>query len=332
MSGFIQSQLQSVPGPKKNNGSSTFILCPYHSEKTPSARVFHDNGYLRCYGCGVAKPYKVWSKEYGLEKLGKHNLPASGKVPTGRFLTNLLSESASNSTDHAASVDDLEFHELDSELARQVGVSRTWRSFRSKWLSEKIGAKLVCDSNSGRHYVWLPVSVRGRLRGHVLAQLRKPKDKMVPSYLNAKGQWSKRYGLFPMDTAVEIMRERGLRTIVVVEGPRDALRLIHMNIPAVSMLGTHSWTDLKSRMLELCGVERVVLLLDGDDAGKKATRFLRTGKRTPDAEPVMKPLVDQFQVKVVRLWNLEVPEGSENPDPGNLDEDFLLKLINPLLK
>lgn len=331
MSGFIQSQLQSIPGPKKSNGNSTFILCPYHSEKTPSARVFHDNGFLRCYGCGVAKPYKVWSKEFGLESLGKHNLPASGNVPKGRFLTNLLA-APSQSNDTAASLDDLEFHDLESDLAKQLGVSRRWRSFRTSWLSTVIGAKLTCDSNTGRHYIWLPVRVRGKLRGHILAQLRKPRDKLIPSYLNAKGQWSKRYGLFPMDVAVALMREKGLHTIVLVEGPRDALRLILLGIPAVSMLGTHSWTDTKSRMLELCDVERVVLMMDGDEAGKRATRFLRTGKKTPEATPSIQPLTKLFQVKTVRLWNLPLPEGSEDPDPGNLDESTLLEIITPLLK
>ncbi len=72
-------------------------------------------------------------------------------------------------------------------------------------------------------------------------------------------------------------------------------------------------------------------MLDGDDAGKKATRFLRTGKRTPDAEQTITPLKDMFQLRVVKLWNLEVPEGDESPDPGNLDESTLLDIINPLL-
>lgn len=329
---FIQQQLQSVPGPKKTSGNSTYILCPYHSEKTPSARVFHDNGYLRCYGCGASKSYNVWSKEYGLTRMGKHNLPVTGEVPKGRFLTDLLSSSAATITDTAASLDDLEFHDIDSELGKQLGVARKWRSFRSKWLSDTVGAKLVRDENSGRHYVWLPVHVRGKLRGHVLAQLRKPKDKTIPSYLNASGKWSLRYGLFPLDPSIALMQQLGLHTLVVVEGPRDALRLLSLGIPAVSMLGTHSWTDLKSRMLELCGVERVVLMLDGDPAGRNATRFLKTGKRTPTSEPSITPLPNQFKVRTVKLWNLEVPEGDEKPDPGNLDESTLLEILNPLLK
>lgn len=327
---FIIDQLRSIPGNKKVSGKSTFILCPFHSEKSPSARVFHDNGYLVCYGCGARKSYSVWSTEYGLMKMGKGNLPINGEVPKNRFLTNLLNAPA-DETDKAANLDDFKFLELNCDLAKRIGLQTRWRGFPTKWLMSAVGAKLAFNTLTGRHYVWLPVVVRSRLRGYVLAQLKKPADKSVPSYINAPGKWSLRYGLFPLDASIDLMVEKGLTTIVVVEGPRDALRLLKLGIPAVSMLGTHSWTDIKSRMLELSGVETVVLMLDGDKAGREATRFLRTGKRGSSTEPVINPLKESFRVRTVKLWNIEVGPDEEKPDPGNLPEETILEILQPLL-
>lgn len=335
MSDFISQQLASVPGPKKSMGSnSTFILCPYHSEKTPSARVFHDNGYLRCYGCGASKAYSVWSKEYGLMKMGKDRLPENGEVPKSRFLDKLLNSPTADASegDSEAKLEDLRLFDFDSPVAGKIGVSRKWRGFSVRFLRDSIGARLAYREDNGRHYVWLPVWVRGRLRGFILATLKKA-EKGRPSYLNAPGKWSLRYGLFPLDSALFLMEEKSLSTLVIVEGPRDALRLIRMGIPAVSMLGTHSWTDTKSRILELSGIKTIVLMLDGDQAGKKATRFLKTGKRTPNEEPVIKPLSSFFKVKTVRLWNLEVPEDFPESayDPGNMPEELINNIIQPLL-
>ncbi len=338
MSEFITQQLESVPGPKKPLGSnSTFILCPYHSERTPSARVFHDNGYLRCYGCGASKPYSIWSKEYNLSKMGKDRLPDNGEVPKSRFLDKLLNspsvDASAAESESTAKMEDIQLSDFEAPLASKLGVGRKWRGFSVRFLQDIIGARVAYRVDIHRHYIWLPVWVRGRLRGFILATLKKPSTKDLPSYYNAPGKWSLRYGMFPFDSAIFLMEEKGLTTMVVVEGPRDAMRLIRMGIPAISMLGTHSWTDTKSKILELSGVKTLVLVMDGDEAGKKATSFLKTGKRRQTEEPVIRPLSTFFKIRTVRLWNLEVPEDfPENAfDPGNMPEELLLNIIQPLL-
>ncbi len=97
----------------------------------------------------------------------------------------------------------------------------------------------------------------------------------------------------------------------------------------MSMLGTQSWSNQKSRLLEFAGVTRLVLFLDGDDAGRNATRFLRTGFRlTTDEQPSITPLVEIFDLKVVRLWNAKIPKDHPEPklDPGNVPDRFLTNL------
>lgn len=332
MDDFFLNQIAQIPGPKIRNANYTFILCPYHTERTPSARVFHDNGFLSCYGCGAKHSYNVWAAKLSLSKLGKDRLPESGEAPKTQFLDKLLNGDASDS-EVKAKEGELTLLPFGTTLARRLGLSRKWRGFSIPFL-ERVGAQIAYDEEARRHYVWLPVNVRGKLKGHILAQIKKPSDKSIPSYLNAGGAWSKRYGLFPLDFAVRLMLDNGWTTLVLVEGPRDALRLISLGIPAVSILGTHSWTDTKSRVIELSGVERLVLMMDGDPAGKAATAFLKTGKRKPTSEPEITPLSEFFKLRTVRLWNMEIAEDhtEDKYDPGNLPEDFLLSTIAPLIK
>lgn len=60
------------------------------------------------------------------------------------------------------------------------------------------------------------------------------------------------------------------RHLVLVEGPYDALRLLCHGIPALAMLGTN-WSRDRSTLLEVLGVDRVTIALDGDYAGKEGT-------------------------------------------------------------
>jgi hypothetical protein len=73
--------------------------------------------------------------------------------------------------------------------------------------------------------------------------------------------------------------------------------------------------------------------MDGDDAGKNATRFLRTGLRNKDSnEASIRPLPDIFEWKEIHLWTVEIPKDhSESKlDPGNMPDKFL-KTLKKLL-
>jgi DNA primase len=132
--------------------------------------------------------------------------------------------------------------------------------------------------------------------------------------------WSLTHGLFPFDTAVKLMQDKGLTTMVLVEGPRDALRLIQMGIPACSILGTHSWSDNKRRLLEFAGVTRLITMFDGDEAGYKAHLLVR--------ENVQKT----FDYSAVKLWKYPIPEGhpEDKLDPGNCPKPMLVRLKKQL--
>lgn len=285
---FVRNQLQQYSGPKKVMGSSTFVICPFHSEKTPSARIFMGDdtknpGFLKCYGCGgnggwdkIApllglKPYKKGKPE--VEYANFNILPTEEDVDAAPSDNNFVQEK-------------MKFRELPK--------NKKWRGIKTNLLIE-LGAK-VCQPISKEYgllkpRLWLPVHINGELRGYIKARFRKHPD--FPSYINAKGRWSRTHGLFPFDPAIELMRQLDSRTIVLVEGQRDALRLISLGIPAMCILGTQSWSDTKAKLLELAGVRRLILLLDGDCAGKAATEML-------------KPKVSgMFKVVTLKLWSME---------------------------
>ena len=156
-----------------------------------------------------------------------------------------------------------------------------------------MGAKLsrFYDSRYGwsKEVIFLPVLINGVLEGYIKAGLKKEKDR--PSYINAKGPWSKSHGLFPYDYAVNLMNSLNSSTMFLVEGPRDALRLLALGIPAMSILGTQAWSELKIKVLSLAPIDQIVLMLDGDDAGIQATEKI---------EPTLQPYFQEVQV--VKLW------------------------------
>lgn len=283
---FVRGQLSQYSGQISRSGSATLVICPFHSEKTPSARVFISDttknpGYLKCYGCGGKGPWDKVAPLLGLK-------PFKREKPTEEFANLNMLPSEEDEPDS-----DEEFVNEEMELSN-LPRNKKWRDIKTNLLIA-LGAK-VCRIQSKQYglfepRLWLPVYINGELRGYIKARFRKHPD--WPSYINAKGHWSKTHGLFPFDHSIEMMRELGSKTIVLVEGQRDALRLISMGIPAMCILGTQSWSDTKAKILELAGVRRLVLLFDGDCAGKEATKLL-----LPRVEPM-------FKVVPLKLWSMK---------------------------
>ncbi len=257
---FVIAQLSTYAGDKKAvNHESTFVRCPYHTEATPSFRIFHSPaskspGYGKCYGCGASHPWNEFAPKLGLKGW-------EASKPTDLFAASLRLEDTTE-----PEKEELTFSELPPD--------KVWRSIPTNFMITTGAMK--CANQWGTTMVWLPVNVLDRQRGYIKARLRKDADK--PSYINSKGSWSRDSGLYLYDYVRT--RWSKLKTVVLVEGPRDGLRLNYLGIPTISILGTQSWGPRKTRYLELLGVDRVVLCMDGDDAGVAAVE-----KITPLLEP-----------------------------------------------
>lgn len=304
----VMRELEHYSGRKKKvNASSTFILCPFHSESTPSGRVFHSSssnspGFFKCYGCGHTVPWNELAPMIGLK-------PYTWTKPTQQFARALPSR---------------EEEEVARKLKlrhRPVPPGKIWRQIKTDTLI-KIGAtRVTIPGTNAPTMLFFPVMVKGKQRGYIRARMRKSLTG-DPSYLNAKGGWSKDFGLFLYDQAVELMTKTGGDTIVLVEGPRDALRLYELGIPVIAILGTTSWSQRKSRIVEMTGVRRLILAFDGDDAGKKAHEFI-----TPQLEGLVETTKFDLCGKDSPYWqfrNEDEPSKAAKKagvnlwDPGNM--------------
>jgi hypothetical protein len=248
---FVLSQLGTYAGAKKTMDGSTFVACPFHSESTPSFRIFHtassrSPGFGKCYGCGATAPWNEHAPKLGLK-------PWAYAKPSTVFASALRIEERVEEPEEELTYSDLP-------------AGKVWRGIKTDFLRE-VGCRKVVNQ-WGRAYVYLPVFVLGTLRGYIKAQLRKQEG--APSYINKKGKWSLDYGLFLYD----YVAKQKPTVLGLVEGPRDGLRMNYLGIPVLSILGTQSWSDRKSRLIELMGVTDVVLIMDGDCAGLAAVELI----------------------------------------------------------
>ena len=307
---FVQQQLLSYSGQKKKLPDSTFICCPFHSEKTPSARIFHgpqtrSPGILKCYGCGHTAKWDDFARMIGLQPY-----KSNGK-PTSHFFMPMDVE--------------VEEDKDDPYYTTDLPRDKSWRGISTNLLID-VGCKFYHNKKyPNSKFIWMPVYVKRELRGFIKARMKKDPDR--PSYINSKTNWTSVYGYFPFDYAIK-MAQRWNR-IVLVEGQRDALRLLKYGIPAVAILGTQSWSDKKARLLDLFGIKSVVTMLDGDPAGIKGTRL------------AVKYLEKYYKVHTVALWKIKgnpYPEWKTRSkkeqkatkgelwDPGSMPVEIIKKL------
>lgn len=326
---FVKEQLRGYSGAKRPSPLYTFVLCPYHSERTPSFQVRHDPtkprsvGWGQCRGCGVSHKWNDFAPLLGLKTFGKPSPEGKfEKVPLTHYDEALFGESSVDTSTYTIH----EYPLTDKNWNKLIGEGKRWRSFSVDRLRQ-IGAKFAIRKSTGYSstYIKLPVNVHGVEVGWIHARLKK--HETYPSYLNMPGIWSKKKGLFMFDQSRTLMQSLGLKTVVIVEGPRDAFRLYCKGIPAVCMLGTQSWTKAKLRCLESIGAERVIVCMDGDNPGRDATRLLIKGERKTKEgyEKVAPPMDEVFTVVNFKLYTK-----SPGDDPGNMSLALVQELKSML--
>lgn len=94
--------------------------------------------------------------------------------------------------------------------------------------------------------------------------------------------------------------------LVVVEDAWSVMRLAQLNIPAVALLGIHL-ADTQKKLL--AGKDKIVLMLDGDHAGKKAAGNLLA---------ILEPFT--------QVHRISLPSGL---DPDDLSDTELIAVVSP---
>lgn len=123
-----------------------------------------------------------------------------------------------------------------------------------------------------------------------------------PADIERYGKWKFPTGLPKSSLLYNYHRVRSYtgRGLVIVECPWGVMRLAQLAVPAVALLGT----SLSKAQIDLLRhVPRIILMLDGDTAGKNAIQRIR----------------DCFD-SVTQLESFQLPEGL---DPDDLDDSQL---------
>lgn len=300
---FVRDQCRGLAGARYHK-NYTMICCPFHNDLNPSGSIYHSDtsknpGFFRCYGCGRTATWDELAPLIGCE-------PFSSS-PRVRYAD-------------AKTIDiDQELLETPEKLVfSPLPRNKLWRGVKTNLLLD-IGCK-VCqiqypDGNvSDTKFVYLPVIIDGETVGYTKGRMHKVEGQT--SYINLRGSWVKTHGLFPFDYSIKRMTRT--KTVVLVEGQRDALRLLSNGIPAMCIMGTQSFSESKCRLLAMHDVRRCIILMDGDEAGREG------------AKRVYSTLSNFIECKLIKLWAIkgspylqyktsaEAKEaGVELWDPGN---------------
>jgi len=357
--------------PLKRSGSSHKGLCPFHEEKTPSFHVFQDSQRFKCFGCGEGGDvFEFLMKHVNLgfrdavEELAREvnvEIPVDDGGP----------EEEENTRRRGAALRALEFAEAfyRAVLTRPVGEAardylvrrgfhpETLEAFGigfapddyhafgsyalSKGHSEQalFDAGLVRRKETGNAY--------DMFRGRIMFPIRDARGQTIgfgaralgddqPKYLNSPDGPLFRKGseLYGLDLAVAAARQA--RRLLVVEGYTDVMHAHQAQLgEVVAGLGT-ALTPENARTLRRQRVP-VVLLYDGDEAGRRAAERaadVMLGEDVEGAVALLPPGQDPAEVILEHgreavdaaveaaqsLWDYRVESVRDRHDLGNLDD------------
>jgi hypothetical protein len=255
---FIVDQLERVCADTKIGRHDIAITCPFkvHSNPKPSCMVHLSGhktgvGVFHCWKCDAKGGWGKLADALGLEH-GEGYVPKNPYGAKSRALKQMLADAEEQARS--------QFHE-HMPIGSQPWAQGEFRGLPEEFLV-KVGAKRYYDDKSECYRIVFPVKNKnGRVEGSVAR--RTDSEKFMP-WLNAPGLWASKC-LFPLQAM-----ERPLQTVVLVEGPFDALRLCYLGIPALSILGASNWSRTKLSILQGMGCKKVIICMDGDPAGRGA--------------------------------------------------------------
>lgn len=290
----------------EQKGNSFWGRCPFHHEKTPSFCVNTVDQFFYCFGChksgdvisfvrdiesvDFADAVKILAERVGMaipeinyddektkaQKKEKERLLAILKDTALFYVKNLRSEKATRHREYAIN------RGMNTETLTKFGIGASL-DFNSlpKHLEEKgytreeMLASGVVDQKDGRLYD----SLGGRLIVPIInafnqvvafgGRLLEKAD--FAKYKNTKETkiFSKSNVLYNINNLKKIKNERGINSVIIVEGYMDTISLVAAGVEnVVASMGT-SLTKDQARILKRY-TDKVFISYDGDFAGQKA--------------------------------------------------------------
>lgn len=264
---FILKQLDNLSKDDgKLRGKNFWLKCPFHKdlsgnkEKMASLSINLSKpdigfGTFHCFSCKASGGWNKLAKKLHLKTLGKHN-DYDEYCNIDIYKEDLIKWGLEEE-------DEINYDNIN--LLPYDG--RKWRKINGELLTD-LGAKIIYNDVFKDLQLYLPVNVNKKEVGHISCLFEKIKD--VSSYFNSPGEWAED-ALFPYDF---IRKNMNTKILSIVEGPRDALNLIQYGMPALAMLGSYSFNEYCRDLILNLNPELIILALDPDRAGKKATKLV----------------------------------------------------------
>lgn len=289
---FVRQELNRLNVNFQKTSSNYLMLCCFHRDnKTPSLSINIDGrgvapGSFYCFGCKTSGSWNTLAKRLGLAQWGKETEPDNFYV------------------DKTFKEIKKEVEETDLHLSKW---EQSWRRYPPDFLKIFKVRKLT-DDRTGLTYLWVPLTYGGDMHGYIRVRTSE-KDKGPKYFFSPKMTKV----LFPGDFLIK----KQTPVLILVEGIADALRLIKYKMAAASILGTVLLPTMKEQ-LSLMGVEKVIVCLDGDKAGRRATKgyTLESGK-------YIKGLLEVVEDLGIQAIDFKLPK--EN-DPDDAPISVLKKL------
>lgn len=285
----------------KKKGSSYFALCPFHNDSKPSLNISPSKQIFKCFACGkggnvfsflmeydhlnfpeavksLAEKYNIPLPEEGVQEMRSRDelLPLKD---LNRFAGDVYHQYLLRHKKGAPARDYLKSRGLGKEivLKYQLGYAPNEYQFLRPLAEKSFDPKhfqksgLFYFREDGKSYDFF----RGRLifpifseRNEVLGFGGRVLGSGEPKYLNTGETplFQKKRILYGLNFALKELAKK--KTVYVVEGYLDAIACLEAGFPAVAPLGTALTEDHLAKLKRYA--ERIVLLFDGDTAGRKA--------------------------------------------------------------
>ncbi len=284
-----------------NRGKDYSALCPFHKEKTPSFHINEADQYFYCFGChesGDAISFvmkiesvafrdavEIIAKRFHIpELLTSFAMVEDNSLKEKELVYNINREAAlffhKNLMESKSAVEYLNNRSISNETIKKFGLgyvsdgNSVVMYLKDKGFStamiEKAGIVKLKDDGKIVPYFFNRIIVPVQnSAGKVIAFGGRVLDKSLPKYLNSPETpvFSKKRELFGLNHAKRHMSQNSY--IIVTEGYFDVIALHQGGInTAVASLGTAITDDHLTLLAKFR--KKVILLLDGDNAGRKA--------------------------------------------------------------
>lgn len=275
------------------------VSCVFHEHSGTKLKLGFSRrtGGMNCLVCKKKGHWNEFAEQLGLEKFDNDD-------PKLQDFKSLLKE-------FDYTMGEEQEPEGPSIVAPWTGI---WRGMSPEFLAD-VPSYAWYDQHSGGDRILWPIYVNGEFMGCKAARANPNNHSLLPKSRGLPGLKGDKI-LFPFDHPLV----KKSKSIVLVEGEADALRLLYHGVPTCSTMGSGSWNHYKRALLAGRRYERVVACGDGDLAGEDFNEMLQAD------------LEELFDFRVLPFGNPTAEErsrGIDALDPGNCSRHYI-KVIKRL--